>query len=97
VRLAAGPSFHAPGAEGAVRAIIRPEAVRQGAGEVTIQAQITDVVFLGNALKVVARLSSGEILSARDPDVRRYGSYVRGAAESFGWSLADQRILDGAQ
>jgi spermidine/putrescine transport system ATP-binding protein len=97
VRLAAGPGFDAPGAEGAVRAIIRPEAVRRGAGEITVHGQITDVVFLGNALKIVARLPSGETLSARDPDVRRYGTYVRDATESFGWSLSDQRILDGAQ
>jgi len=97
VRLAAGPSFNAPGAEGVVRAIIRPEAVRQGAGEITVQAQITDVVFLGNALKIVARLSSGETLSARDPDVRRHARYVRDSTESFGWSLADQRLLEGAQ
>jgi ABC-type Fe3+/spermidine/putrescine transport system ATPase subunit len=97
VRLAAGATFSSPGAEGAVRAIIRPEAVRQGAGEISVQAQITDVVFLGNALKIVARLPSGETLSARDPDVRRYASYVRDASAPFGWSLADQRILDGAQ
>ena len=31
VHLAAGADFNAPGAEGAVRAVIRPEAVRQGA------------------------------------------------------------------
>jgi ABC-type Fe3+/spermidine/putrescine transport system ATPase subunit len=97
VRLAAGARFHAPGAEGAVRTIIRPEAVRRGAGEITVQAQIMDVVFLGNALKIIARLPSGETLSARDPDVRRHASYVRDASESFGWSLADQRILEGAQ
>ena len=68
-----------PVPKASVRAVIRPEAVRQGAGEITVQAQITDVVFLGNALKIVARLPSGETLSARDPDVRRYASYVRDA------------------
>jgi ABC-type Fe3+/spermidine/putrescine transport system ATPase subunit len=94
VRLAAGAVFDTPGAEGAVRMIVRPEAVRRGAGDVTVEAQITDIVFLGNALKVVAVLSSGENLFARDPDVRRYGSYERGKAERFGWSLADQRVLD---
>ena len=60
-----------------------------------MQARITDVVFLGNALKIVARLPSGETLSARDPDVRRHASYVRDATESFGWALADQRVLEG--
>jgi ABC-type Fe3+/spermidine/putrescine transport system ATPase subunit len=97
VQLAAGARFESPGAEGAVRAIIRPEAVRQGAGEITVQARITDVVFLGNALKIVASLPSGETLSARDPDVRRYGHYVRDRNETFGWSPADQRILEGAR
>jgi hypothetical protein len=48
-------------------------------------------------LKIVARLPSGELLSTRDPDVRRHGRYVRDAIERFGWSLADQRILEGAQ
>jgi TOBE domain len=62
-----------------------------------VPARITDVVFLGNALKIVARLPSGETLSARDPDVRRHASYAREATESFSWALADQRILDGAQ
>jgi hypothetical protein len=36
-------------------------------------------------------------LSARDPDVRRYASYVRDKTETFGWSRSDQRILDGAR
>jgi len=29
--------------------------------------------------------------------VRRYASYVRDQTERFGWSLADQRLLEGAQ
>ncbi|HJR22661.1 MAG TPA: NAD(P)-binding protein [Dongiaceae bacterium] len=50
-------SAQSPGADGPVRVIIRPEEIREGSGEVTVQATLDDVVFLGNALKIVARLA----------------------------------------
>lgn len=96
LQLAAGANFAAPGNDGKVRVIIRPEAIQQKPADITVEARITDVVFLGNALKIVAALPSGETLFARDPDIRRFGSYERDRVLTFGWSATDQRILESA-
>ena len=96
VRLSAGPEFPMAGEDGPVRLVVRPEAVRAGAGEVTASARVEDVVFLGSALKIVAALPSGETLTCRDPDIRGQGGYVVGETRSFSWAAADQRLLEGA-
>ena len=96
VRLSAGPTFPSPGKDGPVRLVVRPEAVRRdAAAAIAVKASVADAVFLGNALKIVATLPSGEPLFAREPDVRRHADYQRGAEFVFGWDAADQRVLEG--
>jgi ABC-type Fe3+/spermidine/putrescine transport system ATPase subunit len=95
VRLDAGPEFVAPGPTDDVRLMIRPEAVRPGGGHVRVDGEIADVVFLGNALKIVARLRSGETLVCRDPDRRSPAHFRIGEQCSFGWSEGDHRVIAG--
>jgi ABC-type Fe3+/spermidine/putrescine transport system ATPase subunit len=97
VILEAGAGFSAQGPDAPIRLVVRPESVRRGeGGPVSVKGQITDLVFLGNALKVVATLSSGEEITIRDPDIHNIDSYTVGATESFAWALNHQRILENA-
>jgi ABC-type Fe3+/spermidine/putrescine transport system ATPase subunit len=96
VTLEAGASFPDDGADGPVRVVVRPERVGiGGTAGLVIQGEVAEVVFLGATLKVVARLRSGELLTARDADVARRDSYPIGAVLPFGWSPADHRVIDG--
>jgi ABC-type Fe3+/spermidine/putrescine transport system ATPase subunit len=96
VTLDAGARFEDEGADGPVHAVVRPERVRVApAGGIVVEAEIVEVVFLGATLKIVGRLRSGELLTARDIDVARRASYPLGATLSFGWSPADHRVIDG--
>jgi ABC-type Fe3+/spermidine/putrescine transport system ATPase subunit len=98
VRMAAGPSFASPGPDGPVRIVVRPEDVAltdPSAG--TVRATLSDLVFLGNAVKILATLPSGETVAVRDPDVSRYGSFRIGSEHGLGWSDGSWRVLEADQ
>lgn len=95
VTLAAGPTFAAPGPDGPVRVLVRPEAVRRDA-PIALEAQITDLVFLGSELKVIATLWSGEVICARRPAGGDSDGWAIGASLRLGWSAPDHRVFEGA-
>jgi spermidine/putrescine transport system ATP-binding protein len=93
VTLAAGPAFAVPGPDGPVRVLVRPESIRRDA-QIVLEARVTDLVFLGNGLKIVATLPSGETICARDPDGGRAGAWAIGTAVRLGWDRADHRVFE---
>jgi ABC-type Fe3+/spermidine/putrescine transport system ATPase subunit len=95
VRMAAGPVFASPGPDGPVRIVVRPEDVLLTAvGAGMLRARVADLVFLGNALKIVATLDSGETVSVRDADLSRHGSYRIGSEHGLDWADGSRRVLE---
>jgi ABC-type Fe3+/spermidine/putrescine transport system ATPase subunit len=95
VRMAAGPAFASPGPDGPVRIVVRPEDVAlTDPGSGTVQATLSDLVFLGNAVKILATLPSGETVAVRDADISRYGSYRIGSEHGLDWSDGSRRVLE---
>ena len=94
VRLKAGSEFDSKGPDGAVCVVVRPERVhirKQG-----LNAVVSDAVFFGSSLKVMLRLSSGEILILRSSAPDAAETYRIGAPLSVGWEPRDQQVIDRA-
>lgn len=97
VTLDSGGTFDDAGIDGDVQIIVRPERVRRaGDAGVAVDGKVVEVVFLGAALKIVAELRSGELLTVRENDIARRASYPIGETMRFGWNPADHRVIDRA-
>ena len=99
VTLDAGASFASEGADAPVIVVIRPEAVKLSAGgelnaDVTFSGVVADAVYLGAYVKYQLRLDDGETITAHNPEPALRRHLKRGDAVTFGWSHADQRVID---
>jgi ABC-type Fe3+/spermidine/putrescine transport system ATPase subunit len=95
VRMAAGPIFPSAGRDGPVKVVVRPEdIVLEGGGGDGVRARVTDLVFLGNALKIVTMLASGETVFLRDPDVASHARYRIGVEHRLRWGDGAQRVFE---
>jgi ABC-type Fe3+/spermidine/putrescine transport system ATPase subunit len=98
VQLAAGPVLAAPGPDGPVSVIVRPEAFRilEGAAAAdgpVIEATVREVVFAGTMMKYVLTLASGGEIQVYDADVEAAQRLEPGAVARLAWNPAKQRIL----
>ncbi len=98
IELAAGAMFQAPGPDGPVTIMIRPQLVRVGmdkpTGDVMVSGRLEDAVFLGPYVRYRVRLDNGAGIDAHDADARRRIGLEIGARVHAAWTLADQRIID---
>lgn len=84
ISLEAGPTFLSPGPDGPVLVMIRPEAVRIGPAPVEVSARLSDRIFLGNLVKLIGHLPSGEEVTVVAP-----GNAIDAAAGgevTLGWA-----------
>jgi len=91
-----GVEFAAPGSDGNVAIVIRPEAVRPLTdamnADLSVTGVIEEVVFLGTHNKYVLALPGGEKLTAQDrPHAPRLEV---GQSMRVGWAQAEQRVLE---
>jgi ABC-type Fe3+/spermidine/putrescine transport system ATPase subunit len=93
VTLDCGPDFAAPGSDGRVSVVIRPERIKAVVEGRFVTGVVVSTVFLGAALKVSVRLPTGETLILRDADAAP--RYAPGAAIGLAWHEEDMRILEG--
>jgi ABC-type Fe3+/spermidine/putrescine transport system ATPase subunit len=98
VTLAAGPTFVEAGPDGAVVAVVRPEAVGIGAGhlasDVRLLGRLVDIVFLGSFVRYLVRLDGGAEIVAHSTDLRLRRTLAVGQEVDIGWSFEDQRVLE---
>jgi ABC-type Fe3+/spermidine/putrescine transport system ATPase subunit len=77
IRMDAGAALPAPGGDGAVTVVVRPEAMRIGAdaagANVRLQDALADAIYLGAFVKYVVTLDNGQraIAHSADPAARR--------------------------
>jgi ABC-type Fe3+/spermidine/putrescine transport system ATPase subunit len=95
VTAACGFTCAAPGPDGPVTVIVRPEAVQwlgDGAtADIALTGTVEEVVFLGNHVKYVLALGSGERLAAQvAPELPRA---ELGQTMRVGWARAAQRVI----
>jgi len=80
-----------------LRIVIRPEAVHvlpNGATEGnTFAATIEEVIYLGDVIKLVARLTTHETMVIKQPNRRDVRPPAVGTAVTVGWAVEDARVL----
>jgi ABC-type Fe3+/spermidine/putrescine transport system ATPase subunit len=94
VTFSAGPRFESPGPEGPVSAMIRPEHIYPAPDG--MKATILSQQFLGDAVRIVARVASGERIAVRLPDDSAAARLVPGSDAAFAWSPEAVCILPEA-
>lgn len=100
VRLDIGVNFPAPGHDGRLASVVRPQAIAIEARGSTLPAdcsfclsgRINDIVFLG--ANVVYKVSVGQVLvTVQSPDVSRREEFSIGDEVDIGWSPMCQTLL----
>ena len=99
VALAAGAEFVDAGEEGPVAVVVRPETISistdQLACEVTLEAVVLDVIFLGSHTKYRIRLADEEVINVHDSEAHQTHDIAIGESVRIGWNSANHRVLDG--
>jgi len=97
VDLEAGPSCTAPGADGAVTVIVRPEAMTFGLppdpGWVSAQGRIAERVFLGPMIRFAVRLDSGQQVLVQIGDEVARPDLAPDAKVTVAWPVSRQSVL----
>ncbi len=97
VTLEAGPGFAAPGPDGPVTVVVRPEAVQLGNDldtDVKVDGTVADAVFLGAFVKYRLSLAGGEEVVVHSPDPALRRRINAGARVMVGWNADHHRVLD---
>jgi ABC-type Fe3+/spermidine/putrescine transport system ATPase subunit len=102
VTLDVGLDFDAPGPDGAVAVMVRPQAIAiddrgggRAPGRASLPARVLDRIFLGDHVKYVLECAGTEFralapaTTARQPDI--------GADITLSWPFAAQRVLPGGE
>jgi ABC-type Fe3+/spermidine/putrescine transport system ATPase subunit len=99
VILDSGPAFvDGAGLDGAVVAVIRPEAIRvaeaaAGADHI-VEGEVVEIVYLGAYVRVAIRLGDGTLLAAHHPEIALRQTLRPGTQIAAGWLATDQRIIE---
>jgi ABC-type Fe3+/spermidine/putrescine transport system ATPase subunit len=97
VRLEIGAEFADPAPDGAVVAVVRPEAMRIGRDELVadlrLKGTVQDVVFLGTHVRTVVQLENGPEVIVHSPDLRQRSGLAVGQKVIVGWLFEDQRVV----
>jgi ABC-type Fe3+/spermidine/putrescine transport system ATPase subunit len=98
ITLSGGARFPSAGADGAVRVVVRPEALalaRDGLGaEVVIEGELRDMVFLGPYVKYKVALDDGTKVIVNNSDLSLRQGLEVGSAVRVGWMLSGHRVID---
>jgi spermidine/putrescine transport system ATP-binding protein len=99
VALDAGAQVPAPGPDGAVTVVVRPEAMNiSSAGLSTdfeLAGVLADVIYLGVYVKYIVGLPSGQRVTIHSPDAALRRSLSLNTPVKIGWSSAHQRVIEG--
>ena len=98
VALEAGPSFTAPGPDGKVTVVVRPEAMSIGApavpGWVGARGRVAERVFLGPMVRFAVRLDSGQQITVQAAGGAATSSSLgTGTEVTVGWPVGRQTVL----
>ena len=98
VTLQAGAAFPSDGPDGAVRVVVRPEAVALAPDApglaVGLSGELRDIVFMGPFVKYKVALDGGEVVAVHDADPRLRRGFEIGRRVHLGWTLEVHRVLD---
>ncbi|HEY7765507.1 MAG TPA: ABC transporter ATP-binding protein [Aestuariivirgaceae bacterium] len=99
VHLDPGASVSAPGADGAVTAVVRPEAMQIArtklSTEVELDGTLVDIIYLGGFVKYVVALASGQRVAVHNSSGALRRSLALNDPVKVGWSAEDQRVVEG--
>jgi mannopine transport system ATP-binding protein len=83
-----------------LRVVIRPEAIALAPGAAghanAIPAEIEDVIYLGDVIKLVARVNARETLIIKRPNQKGMKHPQVGSGVTVGWAPEDARVLPPA-
>ncbi|MFO1039601.1 MAG: ABC transporter ATP-binding protein [Geminicoccaceae bacterium] len=93
VRLNAGAVLAAPGPDGAVSLVLRPEAIETSANG-RMSGEVVDRVFLGAFTRLLVRLDDGSEIQVHRPEPQEAPLPEPGARVGLTWRDEDARLLD---
>ena len=100
VTLRPGLQFSAPGSDGQVTVVTRPEVMAidppAGANWIVLHGTVTDRIFLGPTVRLTVRLADGSLVLIQSPDPGRTAGCEVGADVTVGWPLGRHTILQGS-
>ncbi|MFN6993588.1 MAG: ABC transporter ATP-binding protein [Aquincola tertiaricarbonis] len=82
-----------PVASARARVRVRPERVHVGAGDIRLAATVSDLVYLGDHTRLVARLPGGATLVAKLGPGQLPADAGIGAGVTLGWRAADMTVF----
>ena len=98
VTLDGGVQFQAPGADGPVRVVVRPEAVAltcdDPGTDVVLHGELRDMVFLGPYVQYRITLDDGVDVLVNNADLNLRKGLEIGSAVRVGWMLSTHRVID---
>jgi spermidine/putrescine transport system ATP-binding protein len=99
VHLDAGATVTAPGGDGPVTAVIRPEAMQISRSplstDVELDGTLVDIIYLGGFVKYVVALRSGQRVAVHNSSGALRRSLTLNDPVNVGWSIEDQRVVEG--
>jgi ABC-type Fe3+/spermidine/putrescine transport system ATPase subunit len=99
VTLDAGARITAPGPDGRVTVVVRPEALKISpaalAADVVLDGTLVDMIYLGVFVKYVVALPAGQRITVHNPDGALRRSLSLNAPVKIGWAFEDQRAIAG--
>jgi spermidine/putrescine transport system ATP-binding protein len=99
VHLDSGPAIGAPGADGPITAVVRPEAMQISRTElltdVELDGTLVDIIYLGGFVKYIVALPSGQRVAVHNSSGALRRSLSLNDPVRIGWSAEDQRIVEG--
>jgi ABC-type Fe3+/spermidine/putrescine transport system ATPase subunit len=99
VHLDAGATVTAPGTDGPLTAVIRPEAMQISRSrlstDVELDGTLVDIIYLGGFVKYVVALRSGQRVAVHNSSGALRRSLTLNDPVNVGWSIEDQRVVEG--
>jgi spermidine/putrescine transport system ATP-binding protein len=98
VTLTPDVSFHAPGRDGPVAVVVRPEVATicdaQAVGELSLSGRIEDIVFLGPYVRYVITLTDGSVFTVHAFGAHHHRRWQTEDEVRVAWPISHHRVLD---
>jgi spermidine/putrescine transport system ATP-binding protein len=99
VHLDPGATISAPGADGPVTTVVRPEAMQIArtklSTDVELDGTLVDIIYLGGFVKYIVALSSGQRVAVHNSSGALRRTLALNDPVRIGWSAEDQRVVEG--
>jgi spermidine/putrescine transport system ATP-binding protein len=99
LHLDSGATASAPGRDGPVTAVVRPEAMQISRSKLSTDVErngtLVDIIYLGGFVKYIVALPSGQRVAVHNSSGALRRSLAISDPIKIGWDREDQRVVEG--